>query len=253
MLRASARLFKTVAHCQVGGQSIIVGVSSEIEQYRAETYATKEPETIEWLRQNIKDNDVFYDIGANIGLYSIYAAKLRPACQVYAFEPESQNFSKLCANILLNGLTNVAPCGFPLSDQEAFELFYVYELQPGSAKHSLGASSCWRKDSESVILKQGNLSVTLDALVGKYGLPQPSILKLDVDGLEEKILSAGTVVLTSGKLRSILVEVMFKESDDISWAVEKLTGLGYILKKKSDWVEQLNGLRSQNYIFHRCK
>lgn len=56
-----------------------------------------------------RDGDIFYDVGANIGLYSLYAAKLRPTCRVFAFEPVSHNFGNLCENLLLNRVANVTP------------------------------------------------------------------------------------------------------------------------------------------------
>src|SRR5262249_23140297 len=194
-----------VARCRVDGKEILIGITSENEQVRAETYETKEPETLDWLRQNLREGDVFFDVGANIGLYSIFAAKLRPSCRVFAFEPEAHNFSRLCRNLLLNGVSNVTPCSFPISDREAFEHLYVYDLRPGSALHSLGAPSAFRAGRES--LQQGTLGVSLDALVREFELPAPALLKLDVDGNEEKILGGGAELLRSGKLRSLLVEV----------------------------------------------
>ena len=252
-LRATVRTFRKVADCYINGMVIHVGVASEIEQYRAEHYATKEPEIIEWLNQNLRDHDVFFDVGANIGLYSLYAAKLKATCAVYAFEPESQNFSRLCKNIVLNKLGNIVPCGVALSDQVAFDLFNVYDLRPGSALHSLGELSGFRLESDAVVLRQGVISITLDAMVTKYGLPQPSLLKIDVDGIEEKILDGAEVVLKSERLRSIMIEVTFKAKDEggLTWAERKLTRLGYQLERKSDWIQEVNGLRCQNYIFCR--
>ena len=113
--------------CVVRSIEIKIGVLSPLEDYRAKSYATKEPETLDWLEDDLRDNDVFMDIGANIGLYSLYAAKLSPSCTVFSFEPEAQNYSRLCNNIVLNGVSNIVPCNFPLSDREAFDFFYVRE------------------------------------------------------------------------------------------------------------------------------
>lgn len=204
IFRAAWRAVFRVARCDVAGIPITIGISTPNEHHRADTYVTKEPETLEWLRQNLRDGDVLYDVGANIGLYSLYAAKLRPSCRVFAFEPESHNFSSLCKNLLLNRVTNVTPCCFPLSDREAFEPFHVYDLQPGGALHSLGAPSSFR--DEPPMATYGALSVTIDALVARYRLPPPNLVKLDVDGIEERILGGAGAVLASGALRTILVE-----------------------------------------------
>jgi hypothetical protein len=124
--RAARRAVFPVARCEIDDLSIAIRVSTPNEYHRANTYAAKEPETIEWLRENLRDGDVFYDVGANIGLHSLYGGKLRAACRVFAFEPESQNFGKLCGNLLLDRVANVTPCFFPLSNYEAFAPFYVH-------------------------------------------------------------------------------------------------------------------------------
>ncbi|MDA2909539.1 FkbM family methyltransferase [Nitrospiraceae bacterium AH_259_D15_M11_P09] len=231
---------------------IKVGISSELEHFRAETYSTKEPETIEWLNWNLKDHDVFFDVGANIGLYSLYAAKFNPQCTVYAFEPESQNFARLCTNISINGLTNIIPCNFPLARRETFDFFYVGDMQPGSALHSFGRMNELRLGAENVPLRQGCLAVTLDALAGKYGLPQPALLKIDVDGIENEILDGGEVVLRSNKLRTVLVELNLPHGGHPMGQEQRFASLGYKLQRMGSLYE-MSGIRSQNYIFQRIE
>lgn len=250
-LRAARRAVHPVAHCKVDGLSIAIGVSTPNEHYRADTYATKEPETIEWLRENLRDRDVFYDVGANIGLYSLYAAKLRPGCRVFAFEPESHNFANLCENLLLNRVENVTPCFFPLSSHELFAPFYVYDLRPGGALHSLGRPSPLRDGPP--LLTTGAIAATIDVLVSRHGLPAPDLLKLDVDGNEEEILDGAAAVLGSGSLRSILVEVTWpnEHKPALSWAESKLAPYDYHLKGKSAWSIEFSGQRSANFIFVR--
>lgn len=249
--RAAQRAVCPVAWCKVDKLSIAIRISTPNEHHRADSYATKEPETIEWLRENLHDGDVFYDVGANIGLYSLYAAKLRPACRVFAFEPESHNFGSLCGNLLLNRIENVTPCFFPLSSHEAFAPFYVYDLRSGGALHSLGRASPLR-DGPPVMMT-GAIAVSIDVLVSRHGLPAPDLLKLDVDGNEEQILDGAAAVLASGSLRSILVEVTWPDEQKpaLSWAESKLGPYGYQLKGKSAWSVELSGLRSANFVFVR--
>jgi FkbM family methyltransferase len=241
-LRAARRAVFPVARCKVDGLSIAIRISTPNEHHRVDTYATKEPETIEWLRENLRDGDVFYDVGANIGLYSLYAAKLRP---------ESHNFGNLCGNLLLNQVANVTPCFFPLSSHDAFAPFYVYDLRPGGALHSLGRPSPLRDGPP--LLTTGVLAATIDALVSRHGLPGPDLLKLDVDGIEEQILDGAAAVLASGSLRSILVEVTWPDEHKpaLTWAESKLAPYGYQLKARSAWSIELGGLRSANFIFTR--
>ncbi len=248
-LRAGRRLFFPIIRCDVGGTRIALHLGSAQEHFRADTYASKEPETIRWLRDRLRDDDVFYDVGANIGLYSLFAARLRPACRVYAFEPESHNFSSLCRNVLLNRLENVTPCAFPLSDREGFELLHVYGLEPGAALHSLGSPSPLRDGPPTI--REGVLATTLDACVTRARLPPPSLLKLDVDGIEEKILTGAAATLATGRLRSILVEATEAGRERVSWAERRLAPFNYRLVERSDWSTEIRGLASRNLIFDR--
>ena len=87
--------------------------------WRVTTFLTKEPETIEWI-DTFSPGDVLFDIGANIGLYSIYAASRN--IRVRAFEPESQNYALINQNIFLNGYGDRIACN-------AFGM----ESQPGAS------------------------------------------------------------------------------------------------------------------------
>jgi len=252
VLRSAVRsLGPRVATCKVRDVVIQVGISSEVEQFRADTYATKEPETLDWLERELRDEDVFFDVGANIGLYSLYAAKLNPNCAIFSFEPESQNYARLCRNVFMNDVTNVIPCSFPLSDREAFDYFRVSSIEPGSALHSLEPSGEFRKRPVALALRQGVLCTTLDALVTKHGLPLPTVLKIDVDGIEEKILDGADWVLGSGKLRTALVELNFHDLSEFNESIRKITSFGFKLVRKSDWIWEQNGFKSRNCIFDR--
>nr|MBI3612068.1 FkbM family methyltransferase [Nitrospirota bacterium] len=242
--------FKVVT-CRVRGVEVQIEISSPIERYRADTYSTKEPETLDWLEQNLRPNDVFLDVGANIGLYSLFAAKLGRDCTVYAFEPESQNFGRLCRNLALNEATNVIPCNCALSNREAFDFFYVGELQAGAALHSLGRPSALRAGTGAPVLRQGTIAVTLDALVNRYGLPQPNLLKIDVDGGEDDILAGAETVLKSAGLRTILVEVNVREGESSPGPERRLLQAGYRVSARGLSAQELNGTLSRNYIFER--
>src|SRR5882757_3510129 len=67
--------------------------------WRVQTLATKEVDTIAWLSK-MQSGEVLFDVGANMGQYSLIAAK--KGLTVYAIEPESQNFALLCRNIAVN-------------------------------------------------------------------------------------------------------------------------------------------------------
>ena len=90
-------------------------VPNALNRYRVESFSTKEPETLEWI-DRFPDDAVLWDIGANVGLYTIYAAK--KGIRVFAFEPSVFNLEVLARNIFINGVGNqVTIIPLPLSGQ----------------------------------------------------------------------------------------------------------------------------------------
>lgn len=234
----------------VRGQRIRVGVASEMERFRVASYESKEPETLDWIDQNFHAGDVFFDIGANIGVYSLYAGRRTASGSVYAFEPEAQNFSRLCRNVAANGLTNVVPSCIALADRCRFDYFYVGSMEVGSAMHSLGAPSAFRR--EVAPLRQGAFAIALDEFVATVGAPRPTILKIDVDGIEVSILEGARQTLQSGSIRTLLVELNTTEEGLIAIKA-MLSSWGYELRSESQWSSRSGDLQSRNYIFSRIE
>ena len=88
---------------KLDGETLYLATPNFLNRYRHNTFFTKEPETLQWM-DGFAQDAVFYDIGANVGLYSIYAAKKRNA-QVYSFEPSFFNLEFLARNVYKNNLT----------------------------------------------------------------------------------------------------------------------------------------------------
>ena len=95
-------------------------VPNQFVEYRVNTYFSKEPETLEWIDGfSEKDNLIFWDIGANIGLYSIYNSIKYPKSTTIAFEPSSSNLRVLTRNISINNLEkNIKVVSIPLTNKE---------------------------------------------------------------------------------------------------------------------------------------
>ncbi len=113
--------------------------------WRARTFFTEEPDTIEWL-DALQPTDVLWDVGANVGLYSIYAAKFRK-CSVYAFEPESQNYALLIDNMSLNSVNERlnAAC-IALNETEQFGMLTVPFITKGGAYNLFGSTDKQKAD-----------------------------------------------------------------------------------------------------------
>lgn len=205
-------------------------------KWRAESFLTEEPDTIAWLDQLTSD-DIYWDIGANVGLYAIYAAKFCH-CKVLAFEPEAQNYSLLIDNMILNGMFNndkflASPVA--LAEKSGFGRLQMRYFTKGGA-HNLFVNS----DNDEVPLsiqavvreslgnnyQQLNYSTTLDDLIYKHNFPYPTHIKIDVDGTEPKIIKGGKNILASRLVKSILIEVN-KKSEDDKEMLDYLIGNGY--------------------------
>lgn len=209
----------------VRGLSIRLLISSDIEQYRLDSYSAKEPETLDWIDRKVQSGTVFFDIGANIGLYSLYTAARNPDATVYAFEPEAQNHANLCQNIFVNNFTNVTPCAIALGPAEELSTFHISTMDAGSALHSLNAPNQLRIGGARSVFQQKVYATSLNALIGKLGMPFPHCIKLDVYGLEYEILGSASQLFSNPTLRTILLEVTGEFSNPASEAARVKTML----------------------------
>jgi FkbM family methyltransferase len=189
-----------------GATQVVYATPNVFTKWRVDSLFKKEPDTIEWIR-GFQPDDVFVDIGANVGMYTIWAAKTRRV-RTFAFEPESQNYALLCRNIVMNGLTDtvVAYC-LALSDTASYSLLHLSQFLIGGSCHSFGEKIDPWLEHRDTKLSQGCVSATLDTLVAGDVLPMPNHIKIDVDGLEHKVLAGCRSVLADRRLKSVLVEI----------------------------------------------
>lgn len=221
-------------------------------QWRAQTVMSKEPDTVAWIEE-FAPGDVLVDIGANVGLYALCAAAFRQA-RVYAFEPEAQNYAVLNRNIHLNRLDDrvTAYCA-ALSDRRGFDLLYLSKLSAGSSRHSFGESVDHLLQPMDAAFRQGCYATTLDALVDDGIVPVPQHIKIDVDGIEHKVIAGAARTLANPGLRSVLVEL--NTNLDEHWGiVDRMLehGFGYSEEaaaraRRSEGPFQGTG----NYVFRR--
>jgi len=192
-------------------------------EWRVKTMYTKEPDTVAWIR-SMPAGDIFFDIGANIGLYTMLAWK--QGLRVMAFEPEAQNFSVLIRNLAMNRVPKELAVAFPLciSDGETINTLRLSDLRPGGSCHSFGSDMNYKRQEKQWAYEQGSVAFSLDTLVFECGLPVPNHVKIDVDGFEDKCLKGMSRVLAHPSLKSVLVEMDSANSDHMGWkdGLEKL-------------------------------
>jgi FkbM family methyltransferase len=206
---------------------ILMTVSSKAEKVRLRACA-KEPWTVDWIRDTVHEGDVLYDIGANVGPYSLIAAmKPGAAARVVAFEAGYANIAALCTNIILNGVAErIIPLPVALSDENGLARFNLLEMAPGAARHTLGNGA---SREGPTFYPQPVLTFRLDDLVDQAALPAPNHIKLDVDGGELAVLRGAARTLAAPSVRSLLIEVSTELSDAVTRVIE---GHGLTLRSK---------------------
>jgi FkbM family methyltransferase len=189
----------------------------------------KEPFTVDWIERYLKPGDAFYDIGANIGAYSLIAAKATPASvPIVAIEPSFTNFALLCANIAVNEVGDrILPLPISLGEETRVGVFRYRTLEPGAARHDSPAIPAPTFDTSAY--DQPMLTYRLDDVVAQFGLPPPTHIKLDVDGAEAAVL-AGSPAMLAESTRTLMVEVA---PDDLE-LTRILRDLGFSLSERYD-------------------
>jgi len=232
------------------GVKLLFSAPNTLNEYRANSFSKKEPETLEWI-DGFQENSVFWDIGANVGLYTCYAVK-KKECQVIAFEPSVFNLELLARNIFSNKMTNlVTIIPLPLTDRTEPNTLNMTTTEWGGALSSFGQDYGQDGKDISRVFEFRTYGFQIDSLANWIGLPLPMYLKMDVDGIEHLILSGGTKVLSN--VKSILIEI----NDDFAEQSEKCSrlliaaGLTLIEKRHSEELEKTAMKNSFNQIWSR--
>jgi len=210
-------------------------IETPMELYRAETMWTKEPETIEWIK-SFDPHDVFFDVGANIGIYSLYAASLFPEMKIVAFEPHPGNYIALLNNVAANRY-NILPIQWAIGNRTGFYHLDIPHEESGKTGAQMtarpGKCFCTRIDS---IPNKGLLNI-----------------KIDIDGQEIEVIKG--MVETLPRVKSILIEVSSKTRERISAA---LLMAGFTMDNRFNSMtphsrerRTIEGIDAENIIFTR--
>jgi len=179
-------------------------VPNRLNRYRIETFSTKEPETLEWI-DALPEGSVLWDIGANIGIYSCYAAKKR-GCRIYAFEPSVFNLELLARNIYVNGLVDrVTIVPLPLSNVLQENTLNMTSKEWGGALSTFGETYGDDGKPLNKIFEFSSIGIPMDSTCRFLNIPEPDFIKMDVDGIEHLILKGGISVLS--RVKGIIIEV----------------------------------------------
>ena len=232
----------------VDNYSLVFIANTFLEYHlRAKQGYKREPITVDWILGMIGKDDIVFDIGANVGTYSLLMGKKMASGtgQVFAFEPEASNFLSLNENIKLNYLENrviAYPIAFSDSSRSA-HLFLSSNIR-GSACHSIDAPISEGKPFVTQHT-QGIYVVSVDDFCGKNEMPIPNHIKIDVDGAELGIITGMQNVLDNQKLKTIMIEIT--EENDGETVEEMILAKGFKESQRQQWGDK----RMSNVLYTR--
>ena len=222
-------------------------------------FYTKEPETIEWIDNFKIDKKItFWDIGSNIGIYSIYAAATIDNIEVISFEPSTSNLRILSRNISINNLEKkIKIFQLPLGENKnKFLEFSERKFNEGESHNSLDKNI----DFEGKKLNPKNsyqiFSTNIDQVINDRILNIPDYIKIDVDGIEHLILQGGISILKDPQILEIQIEINENYTNQLNKVIEIMNECGFKFKdkKRNDakgyYVEQKFS-KIYNYYFIR--
>jgi FkbM family methyltransferase len=184
--------------------------TTDAEHMRADTFYTKEPETVFWYHCMDKTTPIV-DVGANVGVYALYAAGLNRKRNIYAFEPMQQNYNRLCQNIRLNEFDNVSAFNVALAHENGLDNFYIPDGEVGASGGQIKEPVNDIGEIFTPVATQDVLTMRLSRFLAYLDNPE-FYLKIDVDGHELEVLE-GLTDQTGYKIKSCLVEVNQETTD----------------------------------------
>lgn len=192
---------------------------NRITTWRIDTFFTKEPDMISWL-DSLNENSVLYDVGANVGIYSIYAAK--KVKKVYSFEPESSNYFCLNKNIFINKFKNIKAYSLAIGEKNEFLSFKKSTEEIGGALHSIV-----RDVNSEDNVEQSIVIMSLDSLIFDFNFPKPTHMKIDIDGHQLEVVRGALRLLKEGCVESIIIELDKNSKDDLE-CIQIIESYNYI-------------------------
>ena len=202
-----------------------------------------EPDTIEWINNLPPGPITLWDIGANVGCYSLLAA-LRPDVRVLAFEPAAASYRLLNENIELNAMDDrITALPVAFCAETKIDSLNMAVTNAGSSMHGFGIEVDQFGEAIDTRFRQGAISYSIDDFVRTYRPKLPTCIKIDVDGLEPDILRGGRDTLSSSTVRTVILEVEGNETRSRE-LVEMMSTLGFLPRPKGP-------LLYRNIVFDR--
>ena len=231
-------------------------IPNTVTEWRVDTLLSKEPETIKWIDEFDGEKKIFWDIGANVGIYSIYAVVKHQNIEVVSFEPSFSNLRTLSRNISINNLEDqITIFPLPLSNTDnKFQMMEESEFIEGWSMNSFGTGLNFEGKDFKSKNKYKIYGCSINKILNDRILKKPNFLKIDVDGIEHLILEGAQDYLADKELKSILVEINenFKDQFEGVLNILKKSNFKFIEKKQGKELARSKEFnKTFNYFFKK--
>jgi FkbM family methyltransferase len=232
--------FESTIEINHDGINIKFCTPNDWARVRAETFSEKEPETLEWI-DSFSSGTVLWDIGGNLGLYSLYTALKDNSAKVFTFEPSIFNLEIMTRNVVLNSVQEqITVMPVALSEISKIDTLHMTTTAWGGAMSTFGQYYGHDGKKMDEVFSYKMPSCSLDDLIEYFDIEQPNAIKMDVDGIEHLILKGGGAILKSQQLKTILIEVnddFAEQKNGVRELLEK-AGLKLKIKKHAEWMDK---------------
>ncbi len=170
-------------------------------------FHSDEPDTLEWI-DNFEAGACFWDVGANIGGFSLYAG-LDKELEILAFEPAASSYGIFTKNIEINRMDDrISAYCLAFCEHTQLNVLNMEQTEAGHSMHGFGTELNAFDKPINTRFRQAAIGYSMDDFFKSFGPTPPTYLKIDVDGIEADILRGAREVLGLPSLVSVLIEVM---------------------------------------------
>lgn len=143
------------------------------------------------IKNLLRDDDIFFDVGANLGWYAVNIALSHPRVKIHCFDPIPQTFDFLNRNLEINGLSHVQTYNIGLSDAPGELEFFFYKEGSGNAS---SANLTQRLDVQRIVCGVD----TIDEFTRRQNI-RVDFIKCDVEGAELRVFKGGLRTIAHDK------------------------------------------------------
>lgn len=215
---------RKLKHLHVQGFQLLALCNEDVGRYLM-LFGQYEYDEVQFLRTYINETSTCFDVGGNIGFFSMFFAQLASRGNVHVFEPIPLNAALIKTNLILNGFKNIHLNECAVGEKKDQVRFSVSKDSAYSAIKDTGR----KQEAESIQVP----IISLEEYVQEHEIKQIDVMKVDVEGAEELVIDGAKDLLFNPKLRPkvILMELYEKNlvifGSSISNILTKMERFGY--------------------------